>query len=410
MRSQTIKKGSPSGLLMDSIRGWLAAPRPTSKSDGEPQENREGFTSRSAWVMDGRIGCPIDSLISSSPPLMSPKVQGLGRISLIIAGFATVISCDRTETKGQTVGSKKTSHVSAPQSVPESGKSPAESNQLNAEEFLSKLKSVDVDDMRSISGDLGRLTRSDPENTLHAVDALPLGIRRTLALRTVFADFPVEKTGLLVKWAEDSALKEDKQLIGLVLPPDGSSLPQKETFGFLQQAKPGEVRDAVLRYAAYQAAAEAGADTQKARALSGQLPEELRGEFLNEFAYGLIDKEPTKGVSEILANPDVYAESAREGCLESAGKKDPAAVSEMILSSVRKDANSEQLVPPFVKGWLERDSTKAGEWVMKLNGTSKDIAAREVVKFLVGKGNYDEAQTWHDSIVDESIRSSIRVP
>jgi hypothetical protein len=341
---------------------------------------------------------------------MIPEVQGFGRISLIIAGFATLVSCDRTEPHGQTVGSKKTSHVPAPHNAPDPEKPLVKSNQLSAEEFLSKLKSVDVDDLDSISGDLGRLTRSDPENTLHTVDALPPGIRRTLALRTVFADFPVEKTGLLVKWAEDSTLKEDKQLIGLVLPPDGSTLPPKETFAFLQQAKPGEVRDAILRYSAYQAAAGAGADTQKARALSGQLPDELRGEFLNEFAYGLVDKEPKIGVSEILANPDVYGEGAREGCLEIAGKKDPAAVSGMILSAVQKDGDPEQLVSPFIKGWLQRDSAQAGEWVSKLEGASKDVAAREVVKFLVGKGNYDEAQTWHDSIVDEGIRSSVHVP
>lgn len=68
------------------------------------------------------------------------------------------------------------------------------------------------------------------------------------------------------------------------------------------------------------------------------------------------------------------------------------------------------MVSPFVKGWLQRDSNAAGKWVEGLSGNTRDLAAREVAKFLVEKGDYDSARIWRDSIANEKMRSALRVP
>lgn len=363
----------------------------------------------------GVNGCPIeapwfDGFVRLRP--MRSVVHTIALLSGAVVAVCSSVSCDREETarNGQSgTGSSSSVKFSGSGGSGREARNAVEPRRVDPEEVLTKLKETDIGQLDLMAGDIAAMTKANPADALKRVGELSPGSRRDLALRVVVENFPKEMAGELVKWADASPFKEDQSVIGLALPPDGGSLKRDEALQLAREVKSDRVASRLLNYLGYQAASEKEASMTGAKALSQQLPEKMRSEFMSKFISGLSYNRPAFALSEAWANRGELEQSSVEACVKRSAGREPRQALPIINAAIKHE-DSYYVIAPFVSGWSQKDPAAAGEWVSGLDGAPKDLAAKELALFYNSKGNYESARKWRDSITDEQIKESVPLP
>lgn len=343
---------------------------------------------------------------------MRSVVHTIALLSGAVVAVCSSVSCDREETarNGQSgTGSSSSVKFSGSGGSGREARNAVEPRRVDPEEVLTKLKETDIGQLDLMAGDIAAMTKANPADALKRVGELSPGSRRDLALRVVVENFPKEMAGELVKWADASPFKEDQSVIGLALPPDGGSLKRDEALQLAREVKSDRVASRLLNYLGYQAASEKEASMAGAKALSQQLPEKMRSEFMSKFISGLSYNRPAFALSEAWANRGELEQSSVEACVKRSAGREPRQALPIINAAIKHE-DSYYVIAPFVSGWSQKDPAAAGEWVSGLDGAPKDLAAKELALFYNSKGNYESARKWRDSITDEQIKESVPLP
>lgn len=272
------------------------------------------------------------------------------------------------------------------------------------EEALAKSSKGDPD---SLDADLQKQLHQDPEAGLAAIDKMPPGRQRDAALRRLMANFPRERIATLLAWADASAREEDRTLIYVVLRRGKEVMTRRQAVQLAADLKSETLRTAMLAFVALRSLEQGEESTGKAQAFAATLPEPIRNDYLRQFLSVLSSRNPIRGLNEALANPEVYGSSARNDSLGNAGLQSAEKSHDLVLVAL-KQGGDPSMAAAFVGGWLQSDPTAASEWVSKnLNGESKDHAALEIVRFLIGQDDKSGAAQWRDSIQTPSVKARL---
>lgn len=277
------------------------------------------------------------------------------------------------------------------------------------EQFREQLKTINTDDLESIYPQIRQSLKSDPLETLEAIDKLSPGSRRDLLLHDIFIEYPRDRHAELIAWADKSALTEDKLLLHLILNNSNSGLNPRQVLDLYVKAADPKTQRLLAKFSAQQSVAGGANSLSQCEATLSQLSPADQKIFAINFAQAAISKDLATGGAIIMADPDRFGSASLYILGNTAGTKDPFATRQAIAEFSQRTGDRVAL-KAFVSGWFSTDSVEVSKWAATLPEPLRNEAYLELASQLTRKGAIDEANKFQEGITDESVRKKAGTP
>ena len=259
---------------------------------------------------------------------------------------------------------------------------------------------------------LSAALESDWRVVADAINALPVGARRSALVEQVLRVAPKEVVTSLLAHFEDSSLPEDQRRARDALFERSHELPYEVLLDLAASIPKRPPPQEGMHPIAVATAARRLVESQGLSAGLATIRNRLPGDskpLQEELVASLFQ---TARPSEILQEFPSHAAALDWRATYEIGRHLGRNSSTDIAAWIRERGQAPEapwLVRGFVGGWLNREPTDASQWVGALpTGKIRDIAAKEVANYSLDNGDREAARRWLESIGDAEIQAEVR--